>query len=419
MPDNAGETARRDWPGEGGARVPYWVYHDQGNFENERDRIFRGPTWNYIALAAELPEVGDFRQSFIGDIPVLAVRGSDGAINVVQNRCAHRGSRLTGETLGNCGNALTCPYHQWTYDLEGALIGVPFRHGVKGKGGMPEDFDLADHGLVRLRAETLNGVVFASFDPKVAPLTDYLGPVMLHYFTRVFDGRPLRVLGYQRQLIGGNWKLMMENIKDPYHAGLLHVFLVSFGLFRVDQKSECLLDDSKGHAVMASRRAASDDHAGTDDVAKFDPDYTLEDTRLIMPAKEFPDDVTLAMLTVFPSLIVQQQTNTLAMRHVIPRGPDRFELSWTFFGYEGDDEEMTERRVRQANLMGCAGYVSLDDTEMMEFSRAGIAGTRDGEAAVLDLGGRDSEPGDHLVTEAAIRGFYERYRAIMDFANVG
>ena len=73
---------------------------------------------------------------------------------------------------------------------------------------------------------------------------------MLEYFDRVFDGRELRILGYAKQEIPANWKLMFENIKDPYHASLLHVFLVSFGLFRADQPSAVKMDESGRHAVL-------------------------------------------------------------------------------------------------------------------------------------------------------------------------
>lgn len=406
----------RRWPAEGPARVPYWVYRDDAVYALEQDRIFSGPTWNYVGLEAEIPEPGDFKRNYVGERPVLVVRGGDGAVTVVPNACAHRGAQLRQDVLGNCGEAIVCPYHQWTYDLAGNLIGVPFRRGVKGAGGMPADFDPADHGLARLRVETLNGVIFATFDDSAAPLSDDLGPAMTRSFTRVFDGRKLRVLGYQRQLIRGNWKLMMENIKDPYHAGLLHLFLVSFGLFRVDQAGRSLIDEAKGHTSFLTRRARRDDHAGTEDVAKYDPDYALEDARLIEPRKEFPDDVTLSIQTLFPSLIIQQQSNTLATRLVAPKGIGRHELSWTFFGYEDDDEGLTERRLRQANLMGAAGYVSLDDTEVLEFSQAGIAAHPASAAAVLELGGRGTESTDHMVTEAPIRGFYHRYRDIMGFA---
>ena len=404
-----------DWPEEGPARVPYWVYKDRSVYLAELEQIFYGSTWNYVGLEAEVPKAGDFRRNFIGEREVLMIRNAAGGITVVLNRCAHRGTQICQALSGNCGEAIICPYHQWTYDLDGNLTGVPFRRGVKGRGGMPEDFDLSEYGLRRLETETLNGVVFASFDNNVVPLADYLGPAMFKYFTRIFDGRGLRVLGYHRQMIDSNWKLQMENIKDPYHAGLLHLFLVTFGLFRVDQKTWCDFDDDKGHSVQLARRAEAGDDEGTEDVARYVPDYTLEDPRLLAPRVEFPDDMTLSMQTIFPSIIIQAQSNTLATRHAIPKGAGRHELVWTFFGFDDDDEELNTLRLRQSNLMGPAGYVTLDDAEVLEFSQLGVTNAVPDDAAVLELGGREIEPGDHLVTESPIRGFYHRYRQIMGF----
>lgn len=135
------------------------------------------------------------------------------------------GYRSAGQDYGNA-RAFQCPYHQWSYRLNGDLSGVPFMKGVDGHGGMPEDFDRRDHGLTKLRVATRNGAIFATELEATAPLEEYLGPKMLKLFDRVFDGRKLTVLGVLRQRVPANWKLMFENIKDPDHASLLHVFLV-------------------------------------------------------------------------------------------------------------------------------------------------------------------------------------------------
>ena len=400
--EGAGQiSAERAWPEEGSARVPYWVYQDPEVYAREQERIFSGPTWNYVGLEAEIPNPGDYRRTFIGERSVIVVRAADGAVHVLENRCAHRGARIC---------------HQWTYDFEGGLTGVPFRRGVKGKGGMPGDFRLEDNGLLRLRTEVLNGVVFATFAAGAPSLADYLGPDMMRYFTRVFDGRPLRILGTTRQRIDSNWKLQMENLKDPYHAGLLHMFLVSFGLFRLDQESFMVMDRTRGHSALLSKRSKAGQREGAEEVARFTADYRLEDARLIEPILEFDDDITLSIQTLFPSIIVQAQLNTLAMRHIIPKGVGAHELVWTFFGYEGDDAERDTLRLRQSNLMGPAGYVTLDDAEALEISQIGIDGASPDAAAVLDLGGRDVEPADHLLTEALVRGFYELYRDLMGYA---
>ena len=154
-----------------------------------------------------------------------------------------------------------CPYHQWVYDLAGNLLAAPFRKGVTGSGGhrmggMPDDFELSDHGLSSLPVATRHGVVFASLgSPPV--LDEYLGETMLGWFDRVFDGRDLELLGYMRQRVPANWKLMFENIKDPYHASLLHVFLVTFGLFRADNPSVTEMDERGRHSVLVSERGAA------------------------------------------------------------------------------------------------------------------------------------------------------------------
>jgi salicylate 5-hydroxylase large subunit len=102
------------------------------------------------------------------------------------------------------------------------------------------------------------------------------------------------------------------------------------------------------------------------------------------------------------------------MRHLVPRGPELFDLMWTFFGYADDTPEMTQRRLRQANLMGPAGLVSIDDGEVMEFSQQGVR-QRPGGAGLLEMDGRGTDDEDHMVTEAAIRAFYKHYREVMEF----
>ncbi len=198
-------------------RVPYRAYTDPAVYEREQERIFSGPAWNYVALSCEVPNPGDFKQSTIGEKPVVVVRNEAGDLVVFANRCAHRGVQFCREGIGNV-KWFMCPYHHWTYDLEGNLSSIPFRLGLRGLGGMPESFCLDEHGLERLAVAERHGVVFASFGHGVEPFDEYLGASMLGYFDRVFDGRELRVLGYESQRVPANWKLMFENIKDPYHA---------------------------------------------------------------------------------------------------------------------------------------------------------------------------------------------------------
>lgn len=395
----------------GYSRVPFWLYSDPEIYTREMETIFCGRSWAYVALEAEIPNPGDFKRSWVGDRPVIVTRDADGGVNVVVNRCAHRGVQFCRQPLGNA-KEFTCPYHQWTYDLKGNLLGVPFRRGVKRQGGMPDEFDRENHGLTKLKVHTRGGVVFASFRDDVEPFEGYMGEAMLGYFDRVFDGRPLKVLGYSRQLIPSNWKLMFENIKDPYHASLLHVFLVTFGLFRADTPSAVKMDPTGRHAVLLAMKGEQKHSDATADMRNLREDFTLNDARLLDPVREYQGETTVCMQTLWPNIIIQQQSNSLAMRQINPRGPGKFELAWTFIGYADEDEAMTTRRLRQANLFGPSGLVSVDDSEIMKLSQDGI-GAYENVEGVYEMGGHDTGDESHMVTEAAIRAFYKAYRDVM------
>jgi len=404
-------TASWSWPKEGATRLPYRVYSDPEIYAREQERIFGGATWNYVALEAEIPNAGDYKRTFVGDRSVVVIRAEDGGVTVVENRCAHRGVQFCQKHLGTA-REIMCPYHQWTYDLSGRLIGVPFRRGVKGQGGMPAGFKLEDHGLRRLRVARRSGVVFASFAAEIEPLEDYFGAEILKLFDRVFDGRALKVLGYSRQLTPANWKLVIENIKDPYHASILHVFLLSFGLNRADQPNRLVIDPSGRHAAGMTWRGEQKRTADNAEMRSLIEDLKLNDPSMLDPIREYAQ-YTIVLMTIWPNLVIQQQSNTLAMRQLITKGPGAFELAWTFFGYAADDEAMTRRRLRQANLMGPAGFVSIDDSEVMAFVQQG-AGPAPEASGVIEMDGAGwAEEVPHAVTEGEIRAMYEHYRKVM------
>lgn len=404
---------RTDWVTGDSSRIPSWVYTDPELYQRELERLFYGPHWSYVGLEAEIPEPGNFKRTSIGERSVIVTRDRKGEVHVVENRCAHRAVRFCQERLGKV-KTLVCPYHQWNYALDGRLLGVPFRNGVKGNGGMPDDFQLEDHGLTKLLVTRRNGVIYASFDAEVPDFETYVGPEVLSYVDRLFNGRKLHILGYSRQRIPGNWKLMMENIKDPYHPGLLHTWFVTFGLWRADQNSQMVMDSYGRHACMISRRnEGGKSEVVTKGVSSFRENMQLNDMRLLDIVPEpWWNGPTVVMTTLFPSVILQQQVNSVSTRQIVPSGPDAFDFMWTHFGFEGDDEEMTERRIRQANLFGPAGFVSADDGEVIEFSQDGFNQDRD-FSTLCELGGTEIGNTEHMVTETLIRGMYSYWRKVM------
>ena len=409
------------WEGTGTSRIPFGVYTHEALHRKELERFFYRRHWCYVGLEAEIPNPGDFKRTVVGERSVILVRSADGQVQVVENVCAHRGMQFCRERHGN-RKEFICPYHQWSYTLKGDLQGVPFRRGVRSEGkvqgGMPADFNTADNGLTKLKVATRGGVVFASFDHDVEPLEDFIGPAVLRYFDRLFDGRELSILGYNRQRIPGNWKLMQENIKDPYHPGLLHSWFVTFGLWRADNKSALLMDAHHRHAAMISTRGeagnAGQGAAQVTQVSSFKQGMQLHDPRFLdIVAEPWWGGPTAVMTTLFPSVILQQQVNSVSVRHIQPDGHGHFNFEWTHFGFKDDSAEMTQRRLRQANLFGPAGFVSADDGEVIEFSQRAFE-SKPSHRALAELGGRDVADTDHMVTETLIRGMYRYWREVME-----
>lgn len=406
------------WQDEGSSRIPFWAYTSEDVYRRELERLFYDNHWCYIGLEAEVPNPGDFKRTVIGERSVIMTRDQDGGINVIENVCAHRGMQFLRERSGNRQD-LVCAYHQWSYTLKGDLQGVPFLRGVKqdGKvnGGMPKDFKRDENNLNKLRVATRGGVVFASFKHDIESLEDFLGPEILQYFDRMFNGRKLTILGYNRQRVPGNWKLMQENIKDPYHPGLLHTWFITYGLWRADNKSALRMDAHHRHASMISRRGnAGAKNEVTSGVTSFKESMEINDKRLLdIVHEDWWGEPTAVMTTIFPSVIFQQQVNSVSTRHIQPAGPGVFDFVWTHFGYEDDTPEMTERRLVQANLFGPAGFVSADDGEVIELSQEGFE-QKPYHRTLAELGGREVEDTEHMVTETLIRGMYEYWRKVME-----
>nr|ART38835.1 H36 [uncultured bacterium] len=394
-----------------GYRVPYEVFTDQVYYDQEQEHIFRGETWSFVGLDAELPNNGDFKSTAIGDTPVIVTRDQTGQLHVFKNLCMHRGALLVRESRGNV-KSFDCVYHQWSFDLTGALRGVPMRRGVRGEGGMSPAFDMANFGLDALRVEVMNGLIFASFSKSVEPLTEYLGEGIVDNIQRIFN-RPIRIMGDYRQYIHGNWKLYAENTRDPYHGSLLHLFHSTFGLYRATQKGFTYMDPSNRHSLLkatasAALTSASENQEVYKDVRSYNTEFHLQDASVLAGRPEFEDRASLVINAIFPNLLIQQIANCLAVRQSVTHAPNAFEIVWTLFGYADDDEEMQMIRMKQSNLVGPAGLISMEDGEAIEIVQDAVI--RDGKkTSVLAMGGVRAGSVDHMITEGPIIGFWENY----------
>ncbi|MDZ7678896.1 MAG: aromatic ring-hydroxylating dioxygenase subunit alpha [Acidimicrobiales bacterium] len=197
--------------------LPPDLYRSQEWYDFEKEAIFL-KDWLCVGRSDQIPEPGDYRTLTLFGEPLIIARDKEGQVNVMSAVCQHRGM-VVADDSGNC-NRFTCPYHHWAYGLDGELLGTPAMDRAVG-------FDKADYPLPRLAVELWQGFIFVSFGPDPRPLAPSLTKIdaILENYglenTKTLDGRTHADLPW-------NWKIMMENFNDPYHASRLHGPLQTF-----------------------------------------------------------------------------------------------------------------------------------------------------------------------------------------------
>jgi phenylpropionate dioxygenase-like ring-hydroxylating dioxygenase large terminal subunit len=192
--------------------LPWSWYSDPAVFEVERERIFRR-SWQYVGRTDEVPVPNSFATTRAGHIPVVLVRDEEGTLRAFLNVCRHRGS-LVCEGSGR-RTTLQCPYHAWTYGLDGRLIAAP---RANREGGIETD----ELGLVALEIDTWGPFVFVNPDPDAEALADFLDDVPERIASAGIDVESLRFLRRPASELAANWKLCVENFLECYHCPVAH-----------------------------------------------------------------------------------------------------------------------------------------------------------------------------------------------------
>lgn len=409
MPNDTASEAV--WP-HGLTRVPFWVYQDKALLQTEQQQVFEGPVWNFLCLESEIANPGDWRATVVGYMPVVVARDTDGTIAAFENRCAHRGALICLDDAGRGAKDFHCVYHAWRYDLRGNLASVAFRHGVNGKGGMDASFRIEDHGPRKLRTTTLLGLVFGTRSDETPDIETYIGAEVVPMIERVIGGRQIEIIGRYVQVLPNNWKMYAENVRDSYHASLLHLFFATFKINRLSQAGGLIVSPNGGNSVSSTLAPTESTDAAYAGMRSVDDGFHLEDECMLDVVDEHPDRIRQHIVTVFPNFVVQKTQNAMAFRFFTPDGVDRTNLEWIYFGYADDSPDMRARRLRHLNLGGPAGYVSMEDGCVGGFVERGIAATSDRES-ILEMGGAGVESQATRATEAAIRGFWGLWRAMV------
>lgn len=311
-----------------------------------------------------------------------------------------------------------CIYHNWCFDLTGKMTAAAFERGVRGKGGMASTFRKEDQGLQTLRVHRISGLVFGTFSEDVPPFEEYVGQGLVDNINRVC-GRPLKILGQYSQRLPSNWKLYIENVKDPYHASILHAFNGVMKQDRLTMEGGITMGNRGWHHISYSKMqtdTGDEEYNKNADMRSAELSaygFGLRDHSMTDIWDDHDDGITMTIQTIFPNFVLQQLRNCLAVRTIVPKGTHESELMWTAFGYEDDDEKRSQGRLKQANMMGPAGLIAMEDGMIGGLVQKGIAGDLD-KAAVVEMGGHGIEPiPGSRVSEGSVRGFWTGYRALM------
>lgn len=284
-------------PVERAFTLPPHCYTSEAWYRREVERVFL-KDWVMVGRAEQVPEPGDYmRLDYVGE-PILVARDDQGTIRAMSAACRHRGTEVVAGR-GNC-RAFQCPYHGWTYNLRGELIGAPDMHEV-------ERFDRRDWGLVPIRTELWGAFIFVNFDPDADPLMARLAEVADRFRTHRFE--EMRVTRQWAARLNCNWKCWLENSREGYHVKIVH--------------KETYRRFYRGWSApnwrMAGRPGVYELMSGTNDDGLYLP---RDPVFPVIEGLSQEDLETTHFLIFYPTLCLNITPSHLAFHQILPEGPE-------------------------------------------------------------------------------------------------
>ncbi|MCP8466412.1 aromatic ring-hydroxylating dioxygenase subunit alpha [Pseudomonas sp. ZM23] len=406
----------------GDDRVDVSLYNDPQLFDAEMDKIFYR-TWVWVAHESEVRNPGDFKTTSVGRRPVIVVRDKKGNINVLENRCRHRGATVCEKHKGNA-TGFTCPYHSWSYALDGKLRALPYPDGYE------DILDKSELPLTSLRVESYAGMVFATYNDEIEPLEDFLGGAKhwMDLFMKQGAGYPIKTQGEHKFTFKGNWKIQLENTTDGYHFPIVHKSFMS----SVDEETEEMLsfmsDEQavthalgNGHSVMVMvpEHVDLDHDDGTEQLQERFAHVTAELSKTMQPAQVRRIVRSLHgagfNLNLFPNVAMSMSF----FRVLRPISVTETEIRHVALGMDGGPEIANRERMRiHEHFQGPFGFGSPDDAEAWDrVQRGSYAGV---DAPILVNRGLNREVvaqnGDkvsHATDEGGMREAYRMWKRMM------
>ena len=321
-------------------------YNDPAILEMERAKIFRR-TWQLAGTTSQpcgeangaKHTIADPESYFTADVagePVLIVRDKAGTLRAFSNVCRHRAGPIAAAP--GCKNVLRCAYHGWTYTLDGRLIGTPDVEGV-------EFFDRSTMGMVPLRLETWENLIFVNFDPAAEPLSAYLGKIPEQ--ARGFSFAGLQFVERRNYVIDCNWKVYVDNYLEGYHIPIAHP-----GLMKEIDYSQYRTDTYRYYSQQfAPLRAVQPEEVGQ---------------RLYAPGKTLQDAL---YFWIFPNLMLNIYPDNVSTNVIVPLAHDKTLTIFEWFFHDADSEPVRER-IRRA--VAFSDEVQQEDIFLCESVQRGL-----------------------------------------------
>lgn len=409
-----------------GDRVAGRMYTDPAIFDQEMTKIFER-AWIWVAHESELPKAGSFKSTHVGRHPVIVTKDRKGEIRTLVNRCRHRGASLCEKKTGHA-NGFTCPYHAWSYGLDGKLRGIPYPDGYEGV------MDKADLGLKTLRTESYGGMIFATLNADAEPLTDFLGDVKLWIdrFMAQGGGYPVKVLGTHRFTYRGNWKIQLENTTDGYHFPIVHrSWMASVDAETAEMMSfmtdptAVTHDLGNGHSVMQMVPEHSDLEAD-DGSEPLQPRFDGLVAQLEAAGADEAEIRRLVRavhgtgfnLNLFPNVSM----SISFFRVLRPISVDETVIEHVALGSDGPPEIVgpvnRERLRAHEHFQGPFGFGTPDDSEGWDRVQRGAQGAPEMPIMVNRGLGREKPsaegwPTSHVTDETGMRAAYAQWKRMM------
>jgi p-cumate 2,3-dioxygenase alpha subunit len=382
--------------------------------EAERARIF-ARSWLYLGHESEVPEPGSFRAREVGGRPLIFVRSSDGQLRVFLNACTHRGAQVCREKSGRA-KSFQCFYHGWTFANDGRLIGVPSDEAY------PPGFARERLGLASPRVESYRGFVFVRFSEAGESLADYLAGAK-EYLDLIADQSEVGmeiVGGSQSYGIRANWKLLVENSFDGYHAQIAHARYLKYviesgGMGAIGVGRNSALDLGNGHAVIeyeapwgrpVARWVPSFGAEAKDEIAAI---RARLEQRL---GRERAARISSASrnLVIFPNLVIND-IMAITVRTFFPVAPDAMTVdAWSLAPREESREHRRHRLENFLTFLGPGGFATPDDIEALECCQRGYLAAPDGWN---DISRETHVAQPSFMGEHQIRTFWRRWQQLI------